>query len=388
MKAVIAEIQGKHAAALLEDGRFVKIPNRQYVVGQRVVLTPGKRQRAMQQWMKIAAMLVLVVGLSTMGSVLYLQPVASVSLDINPAITVSFNRFFRVLSVGGVNDDGTSAIETLHLADLKNAYAADAVQDLLTQLHAQYAAQGEETYILLATSGQSASQEEALYAMVETAAVAVSETEGDLTVLSYHADQETVAQAQTLGVTPGKLSLVRDMGETASADEAYWLAQPIQAIVEETGMLAAEPEEEVPEEAEQTPAPTPSPAPTETPTPMPTPSPTASPTPTPMVIPVGVSEAVAAGGIASMIAQAPTPTPAPTVARTPSSTAEPQGTTSPDAPISVPEGEQPMLPDLSGQEKPAQPPALPMEEREPPREGIPEGSMPQGERPQTHREPM
>ena len=38
MKAVIVEIRGKRAAALLEDGRFVSIPDNAYSVGQEINL--------------------------------------------------------------------------------------------------------------------------------------------------------------------------------------------------------------------------------------------------------------------------------------------------------------------------------------------------------------
>ena len=38
MKAVIVEIRGTQAAALMEDGQFVRIPDNDYSIGQEITL--------------------------------------------------------------------------------------------------------------------------------------------------------------------------------------------------------------------------------------------------------------------------------------------------------------------------------------------------------------
>ena len=45
MKAVIVEIRGNRAAALLEDGRFVSIPDNAYSIGQEITLLQRKPVR-------------------------------------------------------------------------------------------------------------------------------------------------------------------------------------------------------------------------------------------------------------------------------------------------------------------------------------------------------
>ena len=53
MNAYILEINGRHAAALTEDGRFVRIKNKNYCVGQSIWLD-GRNARANQQTRRTA----------------------------------------------------------------------------------------------------------------------------------------------------------------------------------------------------------------------------------------------------------------------------------------------------------------------------------------------
>ena len=67
MKAVIVEIRGNRAAALLENGRFVSIPDSSYSVGQEITLLQresGRKQRSSfrQRVAAIAASAVLILG--------------------------------------------------------------------------------------------------------------------------------------------------------------------------------------------------------------------------------------------------------------------------------------------------------------------------------------
>ena len=45
MKALIVETDKKYAAALLSDGSIIKVPKRDYVVGQEVSIAVSKKPR-------------------------------------------------------------------------------------------------------------------------------------------------------------------------------------------------------------------------------------------------------------------------------------------------------------------------------------------------------
>lgn len=64
------------------------------------------------------------------GSWLYFTPTAAISIDINPSIELEVNRFGRVLSVTGYNDDGRVLADSLPIKHLGYADAAEQVQDM------------------------------------------------------------------------------------------------------------------------------------------------------------------------------------------------------------------------------------------------------------------
>lgn len=62
------------------------------------------------------------------GGWLYLTPTAHISIDVNPSLELGVNRFDRVVSVEGWNDDGTALAQTV---DVKNLTYTDAVETIL-----------------------------------------------------------------------------------------------------------------------------------------------------------------------------------------------------------------------------------------------------------------
>ena len=63
------------------------------------------------------------------GSWLYLVPTAYISIDINPSLELGVNRFDRIVSVEGFNDDGVRLAERL---DIKYMDYDDALEEILS----------------------------------------------------------------------------------------------------------------------------------------------------------------------------------------------------------------------------------------------------------------
>jgi len=62
-----------------------------------------------------AVMCSFAVILGAMGAYLYLTPAAVISIDINPSIELEVNRFDKVISVIGFNDEAKAVIENMDL---------------------------------------------------------------------------------------------------------------------------------------------------------------------------------------------------------------------------------------------------------------------------------
>lgn len=237
MKAVILELRGPYAAALSDDGSVCRLKNRQYAVGQVIELSAG-RPSTMKLWLRVVSVAAIAVFL-LIPCYAYYAPYAYVSLDVNPSISYTLNRYQRVLNVSGVNEDGAELVKSL---DLKNRTMEEALLITMNALADQgYFSQDQWKHILIATacadeedSGQVAdslamtakktAQEEKLLVNVDTTVVC----------------KDLVAQAQTLGISPGKLSLIEILQEVAGEDQIHvedWLDASVGEIISETKSL-------------------------------------------------------------------------------------------------------------------------------------------------------
>ena len=147
MKAIIVEVKGKHAAVLTDDGVVSKIKNRNYVIGQEIVIKNNNNL------IKIAASAAAAIMIFVTPAWAYLTPYSYVSLDVNPSFEFSINRFDRVLTVKAINDDGGELSKDINIDGLKNKEIQNAVKSVLSELKNQgYIVEGEGSVIVAASS--------------------------------------------------------------------------------------------------------------------------------------------------------------------------------------------------------------------------------------------
>ena len=106
MKALVLEVEGKHAVVLNKEGEFIRIKNDgTFRVGYEIdvpIQTAGVS--ILTRIGQIAAVVVIMLGLSS-GAYCYSTPYSYVSLDINPSIEIQANIFDRIINVEGLNDE-------------------------------------------------------------------------------------------------------------------------------------------------------------------------------------------------------------------------------------------------------------------------------------------
>ena len=115
MSYMVLECHPGYAVVIDEDGKFLKVANRKYTVGQMLtevvqMQLPAERKR--QKWLTplltAAACLALILGVTLPGSA---QPYASVYVKINPEVRIDVDKKDRVLELEGVNQDGKDLIQ-------------------------------------------------------------------------------------------------------------------------------------------------------------------------------------------------------------------------------------------------------------------------------------
>lgn len=121
MKYLVMECHTGYAVVLDAAGRFCKVANRHYRVGQTVtdvyLLGPDLRRRAPRRRMHLPAALLAAACLCLMALgawQLLLAPYGTVRVQINPDIRFTVNRLNQVIRAEGVNPDGTALLAEQH----------------------------------------------------------------------------------------------------------------------------------------------------------------------------------------------------------------------------------------------------------------------------------
>lgn len=122
MSYLVMECRPAYAVVLDEQGRFIRVPNLGYEVGQRLddvvmleaeVLSfeqarPRRARRGLVAALAAAACLcALVIG----GFAVWQTPIGTVHMSINPEVGIDVNHFDRVVGIEGENEDGEKLIE-------------------------------------------------------------------------------------------------------------------------------------------------------------------------------------------------------------------------------------------------------------------------------------
>lgn len=137
-----------------------------------------------------ACLILLLVG----GNILYFSPTAEISMDINPSIQLSINRFDRVISVEAHNDDGKSLAENLNI--MHQNYG-DAVDNIIKEEKIQNLLSDNEE-LTITVVGNDDAQTDRVFAELEATAKEQKNT------YCYRAKTEEVEKAHEVGLSYGK----------------------------------------------------------------------------------------------------------------------------------------------------------------------------------------
>lgn len=141
------------------------------------------------------------------GSWVYLTPTALISVDVNPSVELGVNRFDRVVSSEGMNEDGRALLESVDVWNLTYDEAVDALldSDVISQILAE---DGVAEVTVVSSEG---SQGTRLLEGVEACTASRGNT------YCHAASEEEAAEAHDAGLSCGKyLALVELQGLDSS----------------------------------------------------------------------------------------------------------------------------------------------------------------------------
>lgn len=244
-RGVIMELKDGVAVLMDGTGDIASVPAHSgWRVGDTAAF-PRKQTRA-ARWAAMAAALVLVAAGGVFGG-FYMSPYSLVSLDVNPSVELTLNRFDRVISARAMNDEGA---ELLGLSGVENKTASEALEVLLSGDYlADYL--GSDAYVTMTVRGGSADTEKALLSVMDAAAEReLCANYQGIRVDCVSVDTDTVEEAHGHGVTAGKYLALMELQE-ANPDVdlsayAHCGIGEIKAETERCHRAAGEPEVEPP----------------------------------------------------------------------------------------------------------------------------------------------
>lgn len=192
------ELRDGTAVLMNGSGEIRALPARpEWRVGDTVEI---RRRGRPGRWAALAAALLLVIGGGAFGTA-YFTAYSLVSLDVNPSVELTLNRFDRVIAATARNDEGA---ELLSLSDVENLTAEQALETLLGgDCLADYLDGG--AYVTLTVQSGSGDREQALLALMDrTVEAEICVNYQNARVDCIPVDETVVAAAHACGVTAGK----------------------------------------------------------------------------------------------------------------------------------------------------------------------------------------
>ncbi len=231
MKAVVLEITKHKATVMTSDGDIINVRNKDYDIGQEIILNDAKKVKIFRYAPVWAAAAVIFISLS-IGGYSYLSPFGTVSLDVNPSIEYSINRYDRVLNVTGVNDDGQDIVSSINLSGLINKNIETAIDETIDQIDKNgFFTNENDNYVVVTVSSKREEHASRLKERLDRN----SEKYGNITTITEAVSEEAVSEAHKMGLSAGKKMMVDRLDSLSndSIDRKYWNEKSIRDIVRE-----------------------------------------------------------------------------------------------------------------------------------------------------------
>lgn len=213
MKAIVAEIDKKHMIAITEKGDFIKVKRKLSVgIGDEIELKPQNATMVYRRLAAMAACLLVAVFMTT-GVYAYYTPCSYVSMDINPSVALTLNRFDRVISVDPLTDDAVKFIEDTK--SLKNQEVNVAVTEIIKSASEKgYINSESESQVVVVVSAKNPKQENQIINEVSAAAEGeLAKVSKDYDVMIEKTSVSSYKAAVSNKVSPGKEILAGKLKE-------------------------------------------------------------------------------------------------------------------------------------------------------------------------------
>lgn len=224
MKAIIVDIQDDYIIVVNQKGEFIKVQNKykDRQIGDEIEICEIGTRTSFRKIASIAAALIIVSVLAGYGMAFY-RPVTYVTMDVNPSVEISLNRFDRTVDVVGLNEKGKRLVGN---EKSYRALPAEEVMETLLERAREQKFLNPESVVMITISNLKDEKKLALGKKLEQTAMKELEKikgeggisiqqEGENKVELYvqHSSIKLHNEAKKLGISEGKLVLYEKLKE-------------------------------------------------------------------------------------------------------------------------------------------------------------------------------
>jgi hypothetical protein len=219
-KGIIMEVRNRECVVFTEFGAFVRVPSkgRTFSVGEEISLPTARRANPRMKYAAwssaaTAAVLIAVFLFSMLSSVappVNAQPVAFVSIDINPSVELGINEERRVTQAVGKNADAIELLDGLELSGLPLEEAVASVMEAAEKQVLQSRTEANIVITSVVVDETANIEEAALQLAVQSEVARViehyhAEDKEQFRVTVWSAPKEVLAEAEAAGLSVGKM---------------------------------------------------------------------------------------------------------------------------------------------------------------------------------------
>lgn len=202
-----------HAFGQIEASPGLKESTRQYVQQER----ERRLKSPVLVWRRVAAAIcvILILCVGAGGYYIMEAPVSYVSIDVNPSIELTLNRFDRVVAVAAYNDDAEGIVNNLEVRGMLCDEAVDSIADSEGM---QPYLNGENILVLTVASSSVTKRSALLSSLKRCHSYAENEGHG------YSADVGLISEAHEHDMSFGKYEaycILSEYDDTISVEDCH-----------------------------------------------------------------------------------------------------------------------------------------------------------------------
>lgn len=214
MKALIVEVSSKYAIALKNSGEFIRVRNNgRYAPGYEYDVSSDKsfNVKRLAKVASVAAVFFIALGMSY-GAYSYSKPYSYVDIDINPSIELTVNKYDRIIDSKAFNEDGETLLTKVNFNNKRLESGVEVI--LASAIEHGFLKQDTENAVMLSVWSKNEKKALKIENEVEILTKERLETaKVETEVVVERIAQQRQADAEELGISPGKMLLIEKLIE-------------------------------------------------------------------------------------------------------------------------------------------------------------------------------